>query len=313
MKDFVDTIWQDLREKRLWPVAVLLVIALVAIPVLLIQPAKQAGAVQSAAPAKERLPALKPISEAARAGEGSGLGVFKRTDPFMPPKAVVAVVTKSSATAAGSTSTSSSPAGATSSPGSGSSSGSGSGSGLSGGGSTTPTSGGGGSTGGGKKGGGGSKTVKYTYVVDVTFTRDGHTKHVPGMTRLAMLPSEASPLLIFLGVDSGGDNGVFLVDSTLDASGEGHCSPSAGQCGVLSLGPGSVERFSDANGHTYKLAVDEIRKVKVSTHRAKASRRSKTAHASSAPSGRFELPLLTDVMTVASPAGQASSSDKDSR
>ena len=312
MKDFVDTIWQDLREKRLWPVAVLLVIALVAIPVLLIQPAKQAGAVQSAAPAKERLPALKPISEAARAGEGSGLGVFKRTDPFMPPKAVVAVVTKSSATAVGSTSTSSSQAGATSSPGSGSTSGSGSGS--SGGGSTPPTTtGGGGSTGGGTKGGGGSKTVKYTYVVDVTFTRDGHTKHVHGMRRLAMLPSEASPLLLFLGVDSGGDNAVFLVDSTLDASGEGHCSPSAGQCGVLSLGPGSVERFSDTDGHSYKLAVDEIRKVKVSTHRAKASRRSKTAHASRAPSRRFALPVLTDFMTVASPAGQASSRDKDSR
>ena len=41
------------------------------------------------------------------------------------------------------------------------------------------------------------------------------------MTRLGMLPSESNPLLLFLGVDSGGDNAVFLVDSTLSASGEG--------------------------------------------------------------------------------------------
>jgi hypothetical protein len=312
MKTILEGAWQDLREKRLWPVAVLLAVALVAIPVLLIRPAKQPGAV-TAAPPNQKVPALKAISDAARAGEGSGLSVFKKADPFLPPKAVLAA-TRAQSSAAGATTGTSSAAGASAT---GSASGSGSSSssqtGSSSGGGSTSTSTGGGSTGGGTTGGGGSKTVKYTYVVDVTFTRDGHTKHVYGMTRLAMLPSESSPLLLFLGVDSGGDNAVFLVDSTLDASGEGHCSPSDSNCGVLSLGPGSVERFSDAHGHSYKLEVDEIRKVKVTASGAKASRRTRGARASSPSSRRFEVPVLMDFMTVASPADQASSRDQDSR
>jgi hypothetical protein len=307
MKIFLDSVWQDLREKRLWPVAALLVIALVAIPVLLIKPAKEPGPAQAAAPAKHKVPALTPISDAARAGEGSGLGVFDKTDPFVPPKSVLAASSDTSATAGSTVSTSSSAGASTAGTGSSSESES------SGGGSTTTTPGDGGTTGGGDTGGGGTTTVKYTYVVDATFTRDGHTRHVEGMKRLEMLPSESSPLLLFLGVDSGADNAVFLVDSSLDASGEGQCSPSDSECGVMSLGAGSVEEFTDGDGHSYKLRLDEIRKVKVSASSAKSSRRAKGAHASSAPARRFDLPVLTDLMTVASPEGQASSSDKDSR
>jgi hypothetical protein len=319
MKSILESAVQDLREKRLWPLAVLLLLALVAIPVLLIQPAKQPGPV-SDAPAKQKLPALTAISDAARAGEGSGLGVFNKADPFLPPEAIVAA-TRAQSSTAGATTAAGSPAGAagassgsSSSPssGSGSSSSSGSGGGSSGGGSSAPTTGGG-RSGGGSHGGGGAKTVNYTYVADVTFTRDGHTRHIHGMTRLSMLPSESSPLLLFLGVDSSADNAVFLVDSTLDASGEGSCSPSERSCGVLSLGAGSIERFSGADGHSYTLEVDEIRKVRVSGGGAKASRRTRSAHASSAPGRRFEVPALTDLMTVARPAGQPSSSDRDRR
>ncbi len=32
MKNFFEDVWQDLREKRLWPVAALLAVALVALP-----------------------------------------------------------------------------------------------------------------------------------------------------------------------------------------------------------------------------------------------------------------------------------------
>jgi hypothetical protein len=316
MKSILESAVQDLREKRLWPLAVLLLLALVAIPALLIRPAKQPGPV-SEAPAKQKLPALTAISDAASAGEGSGLGVFRKADPFLPPKAIVAA-TRADSSTAGATTAASPQAGASSAS-SGSStssspssaSGSGSGGGSSGGGSSAPTSGGG-QSGGGSHTGGGTKTVNYTYVADVTFTKDGHTRHIHAMTRLSMLPSESSPLLLFLGVDSSADNAVFLVDATLDASGEGHCSPSKKRCGVLSLGPGSVERFSGADGHSYTLEVDEIRKVKVSASGARASRRS-SADASTASSRRFEVPLLTDITTVASPAGRASSSDEGRR
>ena len=38
MKIFLLDLWQDLKEKRLWPVAVVLLVALVAVPVLLAKP-----------------------------------------------------------------------------------------------------------------------------------------------------------------------------------------------------------------------------------------------------------------------------------
>jgi hypothetical protein len=150
-------------------------------------------------------------------------------------------------------------------------------------------------------------------VVDVTFTKDGHSRDVNGMKRLEMLPSESSPLLIFLGVSAGGDDAVFLVDSGLSASGEGDCSPSGDDCGTLRIGAGSVESFTDGDGHSYKLRIDEIRKVKLTAATARSSKRSTDAHASSSSSRRFEVPLLADLVTVASPDAQSSSSDKDSR
>jgi len=312
MKSALESIWQDLREKRLWPVALLLLVAVVAIPVLVIKPAEEPGAVQVAAQPKEKVPALTPISDAARAGEGSGLSVFDKADPFLPPSAVLAA-SRAQSTTAGPSAAAGSQAGAGlagTSPSSESQSSSGGGGGGQ---SASPPSTGGGGTGGGDTGGGGTTTVKYTYVVDATFTRDGQTRHINGMTRLDMLPSQSLPLLLFLGVDSGGDNAVFLVDSTLSATGEGHCSPSEDNCGVLSLGPGSVERFSDRDGHSYRLEIDEIRKVRVSAGSAKASSRTKRSHASSRSTRRLTVPDLIDLVTVASPKGEASSSDTDSR
>ena len=69
---------------------------------------------------------------------------------------------------------------------------------------------GGGDTGGGDTGGTGdagdgdggttTKTKQYTYVIDVTFRANGRTRKIKGMEKLDMLPNEASPLLLFLGV-----------------------------------------------------------------------------------------------------------------
>jgi hypothetical protein len=104
MKNFLDNVWQDLREKRLWPVAALLLIALVAIPVLVVKPAKSpSSSSTAAAPAKEKVPALTAISDAARAGEGSDLDVFKKADPFTPPEEILAAAEETSSDAGAST------------------------------------------------------------------------------------------------------------------------------------------------------------------------------------------------------------------
>ena len=49
MKIFLLDLWHDLKEKRLWPVAVVLLVGLVAVPVLLAKPADEAAAPAPAA------------------------------------------------------------------------------------------------------------------------------------------------------------------------------------------------------------------------------------------------------------------------
>ena len=78
-----------------------------------------------------------------------------------------------------------------------------------------------------------------------------------------MLPSQANPLLIFLGASKNGGNAVFLVDSTLTAVGEGKCKPSKADCAFLYLGAGSEHELTNDEGDSYTLRVDQIRKVKV--------------------------------------------------
>ena len=109
---------------------------------------------------------------------------------------------------------------------------------------------------GGTTGGGGTptQTAQYRYVADVTFAANGHKRHIKGLERLDMLPNEASPLLLFLGVTPNGGNAVFLVDSTLKAAGEGKCKPKPRECAFLYIGPGSEHEFTNEDGDSYTLA-----------------------------------------------------------
>jgi hypothetical protein len=167
-----------------------------------------------------------------------------------------------------------------------------------------------------------AKTTKYAYVLDVTFEANGRTRKIKGMDRLDMLPSAESPLLLFLGVSADGGNAVFLVDSTLQAAGEGTCEPSGDECAFVHLGPGSEHAFTNVEGDSYTLRVDEIRRVKVgakasaSKKNSKAAKGSKTAGAAvgrPAPTRRFALPLLADLVSVSSGSGANSNRDRDRR
>ena len=46
MKDLALDIWDDLRQKRLWPVAVALLIAVIAIPLFVMKPADEPAPAQ---------------------------------------------------------------------------------------------------------------------------------------------------------------------------------------------------------------------------------------------------------------------------
>ena len=83
-------VWDDLVERRLWPLALALVVALVAVPVILSKPAKQAAPLPPAPAATGSASAAVAFQPAVTA-EGrksseirKNLRHFKRKNPFTP-------------------------------------------------------------------------------------------------------------------------------------------------------------------------------------------------------------------------------------
>jgi hypothetical protein len=315
MKAFALDLWHDLREKRLWPVAALLLAGLVAVPVLLAKPAEDPGPppaleTPAAAEKKEENGQLAQVTLESTEVDASGstLGVFDPSNPFKPPKKVV----QASKDQTGS----SSQAGPSDQTQAGDTGGSGgkSDDGASTGGGSTPPSSGGGTT--PPDDGGEPTTTVYKYVVDVTFTANGRTRRIKGMEKLDMLPNQSSPLLIAMGVTVDGGNAVFMVDSTLKAAGEGSCKPSGKECAFAYIGPGSEHAFTQEDGDSYTVRVDEIRKVKVQPGAvgAKAGKaEGARANASVGRPRRFEPLMLADVVVVASDKLEDSNSDSHRR
>jgi hypothetical protein len=246
------------------------------------------SAQSSKAKGPEALAQVKLEDEAE--GDGSSLSAFDVSNPFNPPQSVV---DKALDEAQGETGTSV-PGTGTPAP---------TGDTGTGGTDTGGGTGGTGNTGGGDNGSGGGqgKTTEFTYVLDVTFWNNGKRRTIKGLEKLDMLPSQVNPLLIFMGVSDNAGNAVFLVDSTLDATGEGKCKPGNGDCAFLYLGAGAEEEFTTDEGDSYRLLINEIRKVKVGSESGQAAagaKSGKTARASvgSEVARRFAFPLLTDVV-----------------
>ncbi|SEH14134.1 hypothetical protein [Thermoleophilum album] len=315
MKEQLLDIWEELRERRLLPIAVLLCVALIAIPVLLAgggggSSAPTVAPVQP--PTRSELARLQ-VQPAENDVRGSRLDSFRARDPFRPPKGV-RLQTQGGASGSGSLPTLAGSSGGASQGGSGggrAGGGAGAGGGAPSGGSTPAPSGG--PTTSVRR-----TTTSYRYVVDLTFGKVGSERRFRGQDKLAMLPSESAPLLILLGVEGDGDNAVFLVDASLKkTSGEGSCKPAKDDCAVLTLGPGNEHRLRDEQGNDYLLRIDAIRRVKVKPASAKSANaqadsaapaRAASAGLSSEGAGadaappvefrRFELPVLSDLFTV---------------
>jgi hypothetical protein len=106
---------------------------------------------------------------------------------------------------------------------------------------------------------------------------------------------------------------VFLVDSTLEAAGEGRCKPSEAECAFAYIGAGSEYIFTNENGDTYTIKIDEIRKVKVGASASSSKSKSARARASVGPVRRFVPPILADLVVVASDRLENSNNDPESR
>ena len=312
MKIFLLDLWHDLRAKRLAPVAAVLLAGLVAVPVLLAKPASEPAPPPVAAPdasakrdAESAALAKVKLGEEAE-GKGSTLGVFDPDNPFTPPKGKMKKADAVDAAGPGDTADAGSPA---------SGQGGDSGGGVNIGGDVNIGTGGGGVPGDGVTPGDGNgtttTTTAYKYVVDITFEVNGRARRIRGLEKLDMLPNDASPLLIFMGVTPKGSDAVFLVDSTLEAAGEGRCKPSESECAFAYIGAGSEYVFTEDDGDTYMVKVDEIRKVKVGAN-AESAKGAK-ARASVGPQRRFVPPVVADVVVVARETVRNSNNDSNSR
>jgi hypothetical protein len=266
--------WRFLVQRRLWPVAILLIAAAAAVPMLLSeQPAPPPATPQAALKADKQAvlatdPIVVPAADGDRAGRRRVLG--SRKDPFKPqatptptPKPETASTEKPADIGA------------------------------------APTTGDGGdaSVGGSPAPASGTPVVpeatpeKKTYELHELTVRfgasEGESLPRRDVRRLQALPSAEDPVLIYLGVLKDNKTAVFMLDSGVVAQGDGECKPSRAACETIHIREGETEFFDvggeegETGGAQYQLDVIKIRK-KTTTN----ARQAKAAKARVSTKGR---------------------------
>jgi len=238
---YVKLIIDDLREKRLWPVALALVAGLVAVPLLLAKSASTnplAVLPSASTPPTASATAIPVVSEQVvpAHAELGGTGRDPFTQQPLPAVPGAAALASAASKASGSSGSSSSSTKSTSTTGS-STTGTTTMST-----STTPTT---------------TTTTPTTtpapaglgpaqsYAVTFAITNSaGGIDTTDSLERLSVLPSQRQPLIVELGVLQGGQRVLFALLPGAVVSGPGTCIPGPLDCEILSLRRGQVEGLS---------------------------------------------------------------------
>jgi hypothetical protein len=252
----------ELVEKRLWPVALLLVIAAIAVPVLI--GGAGSGATEPTVTAPTPVVAATPAVDlvgppAVRARPGRVL------DPFRRPKPKAAKPDSSTKTSAGGSSTGSS------------------------------------ATGGAKAGSGSeaaapSKAVVMPPIAPVESAAQIAARsvyetvaHFVGprlnyehvLSGLAVFGATASPALQYLGVGAGGEYAIFLLGPDATAAGDDGACVVADPCRAIGLREGETLHVAVADGslpiHHYALEVTSLRHVRKATRALATAQRARVA------------------------------------
>jgi hypothetical protein len=265
MTTFFLELWQDLREKRLWPVAAGLLAAAIAIPVVMLKPASEgapAPVVAAPAPKFDTLPAITVDNSPTH---GSNLKTFRQRDPFKPlsdlKKADSTGATPNSGSAGGpTTTTASAPStGGTSSPSTTFSSPSTS--------STPP------STSSTPPSSGTTTPLKwFRYTADISFGAPDAPKTMKGVTDFTLLPDDKTAAVVFMGVSNDAKSALFfLADPGFTPSGEGECNdPKDCRFIKLALGPKkNEETFTSLDGSVvYKVKLLKLNREFITPNQA---------------------------------------------
>jgi hypothetical protein len=258
--------WRQLVQRKLWPVAVLLVAAVVAVPVVLAKEPVVAPAAP-AAKAQEGLPAtfVSATDEAATEGTEPHRVLGEPKDPFEPAELPKAKKKKQAKKAA--------KAKAESTP--------------------TPDS----SSGGSSAGAPGPTAPPVApaptatpapsaplYSIKVRFgtvEEAGGELKARTVTRLSVLPDEEKPVLVYRGVEDGGKVAIFELTGAVVADGDGTCAPSPEDCQYLKLRAGETEFITVTETGDETDAQYQLDLVKINTKNTKADSESLTKATSS--------------------------------
>ncbi len=278
------TLVADLVERRLWPVAVVLVIALVALPAIVLGGAEEAAPVTPVPGAQADAGEASAVTLAAGGDNPRADG--SQRDPFTQPEVKKAAPVTSD--------DGPSPASGASVAGS-----SGAGSAGSTGGSSPDLGLGdigvvpvGGSTGGSSTGSGSTGSPKSddrdSWHVDLRFGKDGSVQSKSDVPRLSPLPSTQDPFFVFLGVAADGKTAMFLVSSDAVATGDGTCLPSPENCDRVDMEAGDTE-FFDVATPDGKVTQYQLDLVRVSRKRAANAAVANAARSRESSAGREVL------------------------
>lgn len=250
---FIRDLGDELVERRLWPVVLLLVGALVAVFVLLPKhsslPATRAAA-SPVVPSPSVPASISVVAETA--GSGRGLGALPRHNPFQQRSTAKAKSSIATAPGPGLT-TASAPGPAASSKPAGGATGPAGGAGT---GSTAATP-------------GKAETKKVskprtypTVSIAVSFGPVAGRQRSRTLPQLVGLPGSADPVVIFLGVVEHSRTAAFIIPSDTHAAGEGRCLPSPAKCKTVLLRAGQTE-FFDVTKPSAAVIQYELRVKKV--------------------------------------------------
>jgi len=240
---------KELVDRKLWPIALVLVIALVAVPVLLTKKAPTDIVTPPSGPLPYSSGTTLPAISVQTVPGNSNLG-GKGRNPFTPQHVATTSTTATVASATttpttGGTTTSTGTTGVSSTGGSGTSS-----SGSSAGSTPAPTST---TPAPAPKPAPTGLTATQAYHVSLAITiPNGGVNTIDPLERLSILPSKHQPMLVELGVLQGGRSVVFVVEPGTVVSGAGTCTPGPIDCEILTLHPGQTEGISKqaASGST---------------------------------------------------------------
>lgn len=287
---FLRNVLHDLVEKRLWPVAVALLIALVAVPIVLGGGGSDPDAGDDvalvpptpapAAPTTVAADKVVKLAEDATTDKVERKG--KLIDPFVQhhqPKggaeddaSAESSTTSTTATVQDAVDTATSVVsslGSLGSPGGSSSSGGTSAP------ATTPAA--------TKPKATSDADDKDLYRVSLKFGEDGAMKTYKDIRRLTPLPSADDPFFVFLGVSEDKKSAVFLVSSDAEPTGDGTCRPSNDECSQVVMQEKDLEFFelqtATAGLVQYQLEVTAITKGKAKTSATAAKIRARESAA----------------------------------